>query len=121
MTAENSEWFPPTELFQLPPFFTIQPNKATREKQLSLWLEVVLSYCAFHSIHFITVGEGTTLEKPFRNVGIKSIVIIINCVVFEDVYLHASNAHVTKSRKTSFGRPEDDFGSSRAQQSRGMD
>lgn len=32
------------EFYSFPPFFTIQPNVTTREKQMGLWRELILSY-----------------------------------------------------------------------------
>lgn len=37
--------FSPPPIYDLPPFFTLQPVAATRERQIALWCDVVLSYC----------------------------------------------------------------------------
>lgn len=43
--------------YDFPPFFTIQPNLATREKQLKAWTRLVLDYCQFNKIYAINLEE----------------------------------------------------------------
>ncbi|XAR70684.1 hypothetical protein NMG60_11027623 [Bertholletia excelsa] len=45
--------------FNYPPYFTLQPVKDTREKQIQLWKELILDYCKTQHIFIIE------LEKEF--------------------------------------------------------
>jgi len=45
------------QFFDFPPFFTIQPVLATREKQLALWRELILSYHTHHRIQTLKVYD----------------------------------------------------------------
>jgi ESCRT-II complex subunit VPS25 len=50
--------YPP--FYSYPPSFTLQPVKATREKQLKLWCDLVLSYCKHYKIFKLSVTECAT-------------------------------------------------------------
>ncbi|CAD7938191.1 unnamed protein product [Amoebophrya sp. A25] len=41
-----------------PPFFTLQPNAATRNKQLLLWQELVLAHCRQNKVYTVTAGDA---------------------------------------------------------------
>lgn len=45
--------------FNYPPYFTLQPVKDTREKQIQLWKELILDYCRTQKLFVIE------LEKEF--------------------------------------------------------
>lgn len=45
------------EFYSFPPFFTIQPVEATRQKQLALWRELVLNYHTRHKLKTLVVHE----------------------------------------------------------------
>eukprot|EP00039_Didymoeca_costata_P028002 m.19692 g.19692 ORF g.19692 m.19692 type:complete len:177 (-) comp6650_c0_seq1:4038-4568(-) len=68
--------------YSFPPFFTIQPNKDTREKQLDAWKELVLSYCKHEKIEILDIHEAPKLPL-FNNADIqrslkqKSIVTVL--------------------------------------------
>ena len=53
-TVEASVPFQYTIHYSLPPFFTLQPNLATRAAQLNEWTTLIISYCAFHRIFRLT-------------------------------------------------------------------
>ncbi|KAI8530627.1 hypothetical protein RHMOL_Rhmol11G0074100 [Rhododendron molle] len=53
--------------FNYPPYFTLQPVKDTREKQIQLWKELILDYCKTQKV-FIVEPEGFPL---FTNSGIE--------------------------------------------------
>lgn len=53
--------------FNYPPYFTLQPVKDTREKQIQLWKELILDYCRTQKI-FIVEPENFPL---FTNSGIE--------------------------------------------------
>jgi ESCRT-II complex subunit VPS25 len=48
--------------FDFPPFFTIQPNLVTREKQLQAWCRLVIDYCQFHRIYSFDLNEVAKSE-----------------------------------------------------------
>lgn len=43
--------------FDFSPFFTIQPNLSTRDKQLKAWGRLVLDFCQFNRIYSIDLEE----------------------------------------------------------------
>lgn len=45
------------EFYSFPPFFTIQPVLATREKQLGLWRALILKYYTVHKMKTLVVHE----------------------------------------------------------------
>ncbi|CAG0918387.1 unnamed protein product [Notodromas monacha] len=55
--------------YSFPPFFTIQPNSATREKQLDLWCQLILDYFRHRKQYKINVHEVST-SSLFKNVSI---------------------------------------------------
>nr|XP_059853448.1 vacuolar protein-sorting-associated protein 25 isoform X2 [Delphinus delphis] len=58
--------------YRFPPFFTLQPNVDTRQKQLAAWCSLVLSFCRLHKQSSMTVMEAQ--ESPlFNNVKLQRI------------------------------------------------
>ena len=47
--------------FAYPPFFTLQPVEQTRARQLSMWTELVLAYCA-HARLFVVDADAPPQE-----------------------------------------------------------
>ncbi|ONK69834.1 uncharacterized protein A4U43_C05F27220 [Asparagus officinalis] len=43
--------------FNYPPYFTLQPVRETREKQVQLWKELILDYCRSQKIFIIGLEE----------------------------------------------------------------
>ncbi|XP_039015781.1 vacuolar protein sorting-associated protein 25-like isoform X3 [Hibiscus syriacus] len=43
--------------FNYPPYFTLQPVRETREKQIQLWKELILDYCRTQKIFVIKLEE----------------------------------------------------------------
>ncbi|CAD5206787.1 unnamed protein product [Bursaphelenchus okinawaensis] len=43
--------------FDFPPFFTIQPNLETRERQLQAWGQLVIDYCQYNKIFIVDIVE----------------------------------------------------------------
>lgn len=64
--------YPP--VWSFPPFFTPQPNPSTHAHQLSLWTDLVLSFCRFHRIFILsprdlqgdTLWPGHPPGRPFE-------------------------------------------------------
>jgi ESCRT-II complex subunit VPS25 len=55
-------------------FFSLQPVRDTREKQIQLWKELILDYCRTHKIFVIGLEEDFPL---FSNPVIESKFIIL--------------------------------------------
>lgn len=61
--------------YSFPPFFTIQPNSDTRQKQLEAWCALVLNYHKSQKLYILDVGEA--YDKPlFFNQKINSKALI---------------------------------------------
>lgn len=45
------------DFFNYPPYFTLQPVRDTREKQVQLWKELILNYCKHHKIFIVSLEE----------------------------------------------------------------
>jgi ESCRT-II complex subunit VPS25 len=52
------------EFYNFPPFFTIQPVLATREKQLALWRELILRYHTEQKIKTMLVHDCVLWRNP---------------------------------------------------------
>ena len=53
------------DFYQLPPFFTLQPNLATRQKQCQMWTELLSSYSSATGKYELSINEAV-----FENAGI---------------------------------------------------
>eukprot|EP00531_Pseudo-nitzschia_arenysensis_P016201 CAMPEP_0116142244 /NCGR_PEP_ID=MMETSP0329-20121206/14806_1 /TAXON_ID=697910 /ORGANISM="Pseudo-nitzschia arenysensis, Strain B593" /LENGTH=176 /DNA_ID=CAMNT_0003637469 /DNA_START=271 /DNA_END=801 /DNA_ORIENTATION=- len=71
------------EFYSFPPFFTIQPVEATRQKQLALWRELILNYHTKHKLKTLVVHEcslwkndaiGRKLDKESIDIICKDLV-----------------------------------------------
>uniref|UniRef100_A0A8C7TQQ5 Vacuolar protein-sorting-associated protein 25 n=1 Tax=Oncorhynchus mykiss TaxID=8022 RepID=A0A8C7TQQ5_ONCMY len=51
--------------YNFPPFFTLQPNVDTRQKQLAAWCSLALSYCRHHKLYTLDIMEAQ--ESPVFN------------------------------------------------------
>lgn len=66
-----------------PPFFTIQPNLETRDKQLSAWCDLVLKYCKANNKYIIDVREAESWplfnnQEIQRNLSSDGIQLVLN-------------------------------------------
>ncbi|KAL3657719.1 hypothetical protein V7S43_017293 [Phytophthora oleae] len=59
------------EYYDFPPFFTLQPVRATREKQLVLWQQLILEYHRAHDLPLFQPLASTLFEnvKISRNMA----------------------------------------------------
>ncbi|CAN0927390.1 Vacuolar protein sorting-associated protein 25 [Linum grandiflorum] len=57
------------QFFSYPPYFTLQPVRDTREKQIQLWKELIIDYCRTQRIFVIGLEEEFPL---FSNPAIES-------------------------------------------------
>ena len=51
--------------YNFPPFFTLQPNQDTREKQMTAWCDLVLAYYRHTKTYTMDVNEA--LASPLFN------------------------------------------------------
>ncbi|XP_074382516.1 vacuolar protein sorting-associated protein 25 [Apium graveolens] len=49
------------QFFNYPPYFTLQPVKDTREKQIQLWKELILDYCRTQKIFVVELEKDLPL------------------------------------------------------------
>jgi len=75
MTEDNFEY---PEFYSFPPFFTIQPVEATKEKQLALWRELIIRYYTTQKIKTLIVHEcplwkNTAIERQLSQEAIDMI------------------------------------------------
>ncbi|XP_004300186.1 PREDICTED: vacuolar protein sorting-associated protein 25 [Fragaria vesca subsp. vesca] len=49
------------QFFNYPPYFTLQPVRDTREKQIQLWKDLILDYCRTQKIFVIALEEDFPL------------------------------------------------------------
>eukprot|EP00128_Syssomonas_multiformis_P006349 Colp12_sorted_trinity150504_noHs@21299 len=57
------EW---PSFYNFPPFFTVQPNAETRERQVQVWGELVLGYCKHHKSFLLEVKDAAASELFFN-------------------------------------------------------
>ncbi|KND00458.1 ESCRT-II subunit protein VPS25 [Spizellomyces punctatus DAOM BR117] len=53
--SRSSYTFP--SIHDFPPFYTLQPTAATQQKQIQLWCDILLAYCAATRTFSIDLGE----------------------------------------------------------------
>jgi ESCRT-II complex subunit VPS25 len=81
--------------YDFPPFFTIQPNATTREKQLEAWAQLILHYCNHNSIYTADITQlaetelfnNRTINRRLDYNGIVTVLDYLeakNCVEWTD-------------------------------------
>jgi ESCRT-II complex subunit VPS25 len=102
------------DVYNFPPFFTIQPVLATRNKQLELWRALIIQYCTVHKKKTLSIydtNDNTTNDGPLlwknphiqRQCSSEAIQIICDYIVQQgygewyddDDDDDTSNSHVT--------------------------
>ena len=48
--------------YNFPPFFTLQPNEDTKNKQIEAWCDLILSYCKQKRIYQIDLAEAQNTD-----------------------------------------------------------
>lgn len=69
--AKEAFEFP--EAWHMPPFFTIQPIEETRQKQLQMWVDLVIRYQKHHGVASIAVESAAESKESelFSNPSIQ--------------------------------------------------
>eukprot|EP00252_Welwitschia_mirabilis_P023276 TRINITY_DN654_c0_g1_i1.p1 TRINITY_DN654_c0_g1~~TRINITY_DN654_c0_g1_i1.p1 ORF type:complete len:182 (+),score=29.20 TRINITY_DN654_c0_g1_i1:281-826(+) len=57
MNPKNMGEFRLPDFFNYPPYFTLQPVRDTRQKQVQLWKELIVNYCKHHKTYIINLEE----------------------------------------------------------------
>eukprot|EP00638_Chattonella_subsalsa_P017596 CAMPEP_0117844480 /NCGR_PEP_ID=MMETSP0949-20121206/17587_1 /TAXON_ID=44440 /ORGANISM="Chattonella subsalsa, Strain CCMP2191" /LENGTH=147 /DNA_ID=CAMNT_0005689631 /DNA_START=17 /DNA_END=461 /DNA_ORIENTATION=+ len=52
------------EFFSFPPFFTIQPTLSTRDKQLKLWKQLIVTWHHHYKSYILVPNEWPHFENP---------------------------------------------------------
>ena len=83
MSAESFS-FP--EIYNFPPFWTMQPVKETKRKQYEMWLDIILRYMKFKKATIINIDDYLNSElfnnkKIQRNLSRYEVVQLINELV----------------------------------------
>jgi len=53
--------------YSFPPFFTLQPHQATRDKQLEAWRHLVLNYCQSNNISSLDLAQASDLPLFYNS------------------------------------------------------
>ncbi|KAL0304912.1 UNVERIFIED_CONTAM: Vacuolar protein sorting-associated protein 25 [Sesamum angustifolium] len=73
--------------FNYPPYFTLQPVRETREKQIQLWKELILDYCRTQKIFVVGLDEDFPLfSNPVieRSLSHEAREAFLSALVLED-------------------------------------
>ncbi|XP_044349292.1 vacuolar protein sorting-associated protein 25 isoform X1 [Triticum aestivum] len=73
--------------FNYPPYFTLQPVRETREKQVQLWKELILDYCRSQKMYIISLEEDFPLfsnPKIERSLSYEAKEVFLAALVSED-------------------------------------
>eukprot|EP00271_Cylindrocystis_brebissonii_P012918 TRINITY_DN32426_c0_g1_i1.p1 TRINITY_DN32426_c0_g1~~TRINITY_DN32426_c0_g1_i1.p1 ORF type:complete len:181 (+),score=38.24 TRINITY_DN32426_c0_g1_i1:153-695(+) len=57
MAPRSQEEFPFPAFYHYPPYFTLQPIKDSREKQIQLWKDLILAYCKHQRLYVIELDD----------------------------------------------------------------
>jgi len=98
--------------YNFPPFFTIQPNIQTREKQLEAWSSLVLDYCQKYSIYSLDLTEAVQSELFYneninRRLCLADIQLVLN---FLDSQGHIEWKDKAKYKCKIYWRKPDEWG-----------
>ncbi|KAK8824743.1 hypothetical protein WA577_001767 [Blastocystis sp. JDR] len=51
------------QYYDFPPFFTLQPNPDTREKQIQTWIKYIMEYCKSNGLSEVNVNSFPLFEN----------------------------------------------------------
>ncbi|KAL0248131.1 hypothetical protein GEMRC1_003367 [Eukaryota sp. GEM-RC1] len=99
------------ELYNFPPFFTLQPVVDTLTKQLESWCQLVLDYCQHHTHYFIIPSEMQSSDL-FTNAAINRRLDETQIVRVIDALVHKGRAEwcsIDKQRALIFFRTPEEW------------
>jgi ESCRT-II complex subunit VPS25 len=70
------------EFYSFPPFFTLQPVKATRAKQLNLWRDLILNWHKYHVEYIMTTANvplfcNAEIERTLSPEGQRAVIELL--------------------------------------------
>uniref|UniRef100_A0A8R7PU49 Vacuolar protein sorting-associated protein 25 n=1 Tax=Triticum urartu TaxID=4572 RepID=A0A8R7PU49_TRIUA len=80
--------------FNYPPYFTLQPVRETREKQVQLWKELILDYCRSQKMYIISLEEDFPLfsnPKIERSLSYEAKEVFLAALVSEGLFCTTLN------------------------------
>eukprot|EP00980_Cylindrotheca_fusiformis_P004224 scaffold918_cov126-Cylindrotheca_fusiformis.AAC.3 len=85
------------EFYNFPPFFTIQPVLATKEKQLALWRDLIVQYHTQHKLKTLKLYEcplwsNDSIQRSLNNEEVK--------IVADDLVAHGHGEWIDESKTT---------------------
>ena len=57
--------------YSFPPFFTLQPNEETRNRQVGAWADLICKYCAHKHMEVLVIAEAASSLPLFNNTELK--------------------------------------------------
>lgn len=79
-TNPSPSTFPWPAYTSFPPFYTLQPNTATRTRQLELWSSLITTYSAFHRLFRLTLSSpppdlfaNPTLSRSLKPADVRTL------------------------------------------------
>ncbi|EZF31858.1 hypothetical protein H109_03727 [Trichophyton interdigitale MR816] len=82
MDSNRTDFIFPRD-YSFPPFYTIQPNLTTREKQFQKWSSFIQSYCRHHRIYRLSLID--MISSPlFHNAELKKGLSLGDAVIIID-------------------------------------
>ncbi|KAH0276220.1 ESCRT-II complex, vps25 subunit, partial [Aureobasidium melanogenum] len=101
-TTASSDTFPYPPHHSFPPFYTLQPNQSTLLRQLSLWSQLIQSYCSHHHTFKLSVSSTASLplfsnQKIHRSLDALSIKKVLDFMASSEGEHRAEYAGKEKS------------------------
>ncbi|XP_063901241.1 vacuolar protein-sorting-associated protein 25-like [Zophobas morio] len=84
-------------IYSFPPFFTLQPNSQTKEKQLASWLELVLAYCKTRKLSRFNLNNESESELFFNDKISRKCSSELRLAIFK--YMESKGYAITKNDK----------------------
>ena len=85
--------------YSFPPFFTVQPIEATKNKQIEDWCSLILAYCRCHRIFVLDLGEAQNNSPLFQNKTINRRLPSAGVTLMVEALVKRGRAEWTDSKK----------------------
>ena len=97
-SSSSFDWPP---FYSNPPFFTLQPVLNTRDKQVSLWISLILSYSQFYKCFSYDLSSVSNLPL-FNNTSIQRTLPVTAMIFIFDSMISSQNGEWMNKEKTRF-------------------
>ncbi|GJP39578.1 hypothetical protein CLOM_g23933 [Closterium sp. NIES-68] len=94
--AAASSAFSLPHFYNYPPYFTLQPVRATRERQVRLWADLIVAYCRQHRMWVVSTDDFPL----FHNVAIERKLTFEARQLFLDTLVAEGRAEWTDRSRT---------------------